>query len=119
MDSLSVGIPSPPSIATGERWSQVNTDLRNDLRSRRPSLPPGGGRDQIGRVAAIRSVGWPPSGWNTWPPLIGIHKWVGLSFSTDRKPLVRLAFFEAQAVVALQIAIGLVYARLFKELRMR
>jgi hypothetical protein len=44
---------------------------------------------------------------------------VGLSFSTDRKPLVRLAFFEAQAVVALQIAIGLVYARLFKELRMR
>src|SRR6478672_5523118 len=29
------------------------------------------------------------------------------------------AFFEAQAVVALQIAIGLVYARLFKELRMR
>jgi hypothetical protein len=35
---------------------------------------------------------------------------VGLSFSTDRKPLVRLAFFEAQAVVALQIAIGLVYA---------
>jgi hypothetical protein len=36
---------------------------------------------------------------------------VGLSFSTDRKPLVRLAFFEAQAVVALQIAIGLVYAR--------
>src|SRR3954453_14838698 len=73
MDSLSVGIPSPPSIATGERWSQVNTDLRNDLRSRRPSLPPGGGRDQIGRVAAIRSVGWPPSGWNTWPPWIGIH----------------------------------------------
>jgi hypothetical protein len=44
---------------------------------------------------------------------------VGLSFSTDRKPLVTLAFFEAQAVVALQIAIGLVYARLFKELRMR
>ena len=44
---------------------------------------------------------------------------VGLSFSTDRKPLVRLVFFEAQAVVALQIAIGLVYARLFKELRMR
>ena len=44
---------------------------------------------------------------------------VGLSFSTDRKPLVRLAFFEAQAVVALQIAIGLVYARLFKELRIR
>jgi hypothetical protein len=40
---------------------------------------------------------------------------VGLSFSTDRKPLVRLAFFEAQAVVALQIAIGLVYARLFKQ----
>src|SRR5215210_5778620 len=74
MDSLSVGIPSPPSIATGERWSQVNTDLRNDLRSRRPSLPPGGGRDQIGRVAAIRSVGWPPSGWNTWPPWIGIHR---------------------------------------------
>src|SRR3954468_288182 len=73
MDSLSVGIPSPPSIATGKRWSQVNTDLRNDLRSRRPSLPPGGGRDQIGRVAAIRSVGWPPSGWNTWPPWIGIH----------------------------------------------
>src|SRR6188472_3893818 len=62
MDSLSVGIPSPPSIATGERWSQVNTDLRNDLRPRRPSLPPGGwpgsdwkgGRHQIGRVAAIR-----------------------------------------------------------------
>src|SRR4051812_47291537 len=73
MDSLSVGIPSPPSIATGKRWSQVNTDLLNDLRSRRPSLPPGGGRDQIGRVAAIRSVGWPPSGWNTWPPWIGIH----------------------------------------------
>ena len=44
---------------------------------------------------------------------------VGLSFSTDRKPLLKLAFFEAKAVVALQIAIGLVYARLFKELRMR
>ena len=44
---------------------------------------------------------------------------VGLSFSTGRKPLVKLAFFEAQAVVALQMAIGLVYARLFKELRMR
>jgi hypothetical protein len=42
-----------------------------------------------------------------------------LSFSTDRKPLVRLALFEAQAVVALQITIGLVYARLFNELRMR
>src|SRR3954462_1741525 len=41
MDSLSVGIPSPPSIATGERWSQVNIDLRDDLRSQRPSLPPG------------------------------------------------------------------------------
>jgi len=37
----------------------------------------------------------------------------GLSFSTDRKSLIRLAFFEEQAVVALQIAIGLVYARLF------
>src|SRR4051812_2362970 len=73
MDSLSVGIPSPPSIATGERGSQVNTDLRNDLPSRRPSFPPEGGRDQIGRVAGIRSVGWPPSGWNTWPPWIGIH----------------------------------------------
>jgi hypothetical protein len=44
---------------------------------------------------------------------------VRLSFSTDRKPLVRLTFFEAQAVVALQIAIGLVYACLFKELRVR
>jgi hypothetical protein len=53
MDSLSVGIPSPPSIATGERWSQVNTDLRNDLRSRRPSFSPEGGRDQIGRVAGV------------------------------------------------------------------
>jgi hypothetical protein len=43
----------------------------------------------------------------------------GLSFSTDRKPWIKLAFFEAQAVVALQIAIGLVYARLFNVLRMR
>jgi hypothetical protein len=31
----------------------VNTDLRNDLRSRRPSFPPESGRHQIGRVAAI------------------------------------------------------------------
>jgi hypothetical protein len=44
---------------------------------------------------------------------------VGLSFSTERKPLIKLAVFESQAVVALQIATGLVYARLFKELRMR
>jgi hypothetical protein len=63
----------------------VNTDLRNDLRSQRPSLPPGGGRDQIGRVAAIRSVGWPPSGWNTWPPWIGIHTEQSASTCSARK----------------------------------
>src|SRR3954470_11438054 len=77
MDSLSVGIPSPPSIATGERWSQVNTDLRNDLRSRRPSFPPEGGRDQIGRVAAIRLEYLAALDWNP-------HFFLEMDMATER-----------------------------------
>ncbi|MGD0109510.1 MAG: tetratricopeptide repeat protein [Rhodopila sp.] len=75
MDSLSVGIPcSPSSIAVRQHWTQVNTDPRNDLLSRMPSfLPSEGGRDQIGMVAAIKSVAWPRSNRNRWPRCIGIR----------------------------------------------
>jgi hypothetical protein len=64
---------SPSSIAMGQHWTQVNTDPRNDPLSRMPSfLLPEGGRDQIGMVAAIKSVAWPPSNRNRWPRCIGI-----------------------------------------------
>jgi hypothetical protein len=53
----------------------VKTDPRNDPFSRMPSfLPPEGGRNQIGMVAAIKSVAWPLSNRNRWPRCIGIRK---------------------------------------------
>src|SRR5208282_5148844 len=56
--------PSPPSIAMGEPGPQVNTDLRDDLVFRMPSSLAEGGRDQIGRVAAIKSESVAALRWN-------------------------------------------------------
>ena len=53
MDSLSVGIRVPSIDCDGKHWTQVNTDLRDDLLSRMPS--------SARRVAGIRSEWWPPS----------------------------------------------------------
>jgi hypothetical protein len=72
LDTPSASV-SPPSIAMGQHWTQVKTDPRNNLLSRMPSfLPPEGGWDQIGMVAAIKSVAWPRSNRNRWPRCIGI-----------------------------------------------
>jgi pyruvate/2-oxoglutarate dehydrogenase complex dihydrolipoamide acyltransferase (E2) component len=59
-------------------------------------------------VAGIRSVGWPPSGWNTWPPWIGIHNYgpiaadgtVEVFFSFDHRVMDGMA--GAKAVQALE-----------------
>jgi len=74
MDSLSVGIPVPSIDCDGETWTQVNTDPRDDLffPDALPSCLAEGGRDQIGMVAAIKSVGSPRSGRNGGRDQIGI-----------------------------------------------
>jgi hypothetical protein len=65
------------------RWwigRQVNTGLRDDLLSRMP--PVRGGRDQIGMLAAIKSVGWPRSRWNGGRDQIGISGRLAVSDRT-------------------------------------
>src|SRR5208283_1274061 len=69
--------PFPPSIAMRKLGPQVNTDLRNDPVFRVPTFLAEGGRDQIGMLAAIKSVGWPRSDRNHWPPCVGIRSHPG------------------------------------------
>jgi hypothetical protein len=58
----------------GQHWTQV--EHWPAKRSPFPDalfLLPEGGRDQIGMVAAIKSVAWPRSNRNRWPRCIGIR----------------------------------------------
>src|SRR5450755_3488443 len=64
----------PSSIAMRQHWTRVNTGPRDTFPFPNALLSSSeGGRDQIGMVAAIKSVAWPRSNRNRWPRCIGIR----------------------------------------------
>src|ERR1700728_514541 len=86
MDSLSVGIRVPSidcngeTLDPGEHWPAKGAPFPDALLS-----PSEGGRDQIGMVAAIKSVAWPRSNRSRWPRCIGIRTLAG--FVGEHSPI--------------------------------